>query len=837
MGINNNLRNALNRQKEALAELEKEVGNIENSDLTKENERLKTELAKLNYEYTKSEQNVKTLSLHNKGLKNALREQIYNEKSKIINQSKEKMDIYFDRYFQNEVNRLTRLENSIKSRINNMTQILQRSHVSISDDIYQKLNALSAEINFKVTTAQQQFSQNHGAYSQAEHDEFEKLKNEQITDEQMTAISNKNNVERFVGLNLLNIIGIFLIIIGVITAARYTYFWLPDTMKSAAMFLLGAVMLIAGEIMNRKKPNIFSLGITAGGTAVLYTALAASYFGLKILDMYPALALCVLITAAAFFLSTRYNSQTILAFALTGGYLPIFSLNSDKTMIYATMVYFVILNLLALIVSFKKKWSVSIFAGLFLNIAGTIYICTRFGDLYNIFDNIITILYILFAFLNYTLIPIVSTYKARSNFRKRDVILLAINTFFSSLILYMMFYTFEWQDFTGLLSIVFALIYLSLGWLIEHTFSGEKNTPALFYLTGLAFVVLIIPFQFGNAWLTLGWLAEGVALSAYGIINSHTPQDKNNFKRAGFVINALCLFSFLEFDIFIKIDGLFAYKYLAVTAGSLIILAAYTYKRMLSSLFQKFFKYAVIVNLWFYIIYICGKLKLLIKDIEHYNPAYLTVALTIALTFVLAYIAPRIKILSDMGVKIISINLYIAGILWLLVLNGNTSPVFNTAPSGTLIIGIIILTAISLLSVFAMHDLIKLIVMERKLGVEWYPLIVSAYFVIIFTQNLITQYNLPFSSMWISIIYVLTALAWIVFGFAKRYSLIRKFGLGLALLSVVKLFLIDLSALTSGYRIISYFTLGITLVAISFVYQYFNKRLNLEVKDEISENN
>jgi len=190
-----------------------------------------------------------------------------------------------------------------------------------------------------------------------------------------------------------------------------------------------------------------------------------------------------------------------------------------------------------------------------------------------------------------------------------------------------------------------------------------------------------------------------------------------------------------------------------------------------------------------------------------------------------------------MGVKIISINLYIAGILWLLVLNGNTSPVFNTAPSGTLIIGIIILTAISLLSVFAMHDLIKLIVMERKLGVEWYPLIVSAYFVIIFTQNLITQYNLPFSSMWISIIYVLTALAWIVFGFAKRYSLIRKFGLGLALLSVVKLFLIDLSALTSGYRIISYFTLGITLVAISFVYQYFNKRLNLEVKDEISENN
>jgi len=79
-----------------------------------------------------------------------------------------------------------------------------------------------------------------------------------------------------------------------------------------------------------------------------------------------------------------------------------------------------------------------------------------------------------------------------------------------------------------------------------------------------------------------------------------------------------------------------------------------------------------------------------------------------------------------------------------------------------------------------------------------------------------------------SIIYVLTALAWIVFGFIKRYKVIRLFGLGLALLSVVKLFIIDLGKLTQGYRIISYFALGISLAAISFIYQYFNKRLEMK---------
>jgi hypothetical protein len=190
-----------------------------------------------------------------------------------------------------------------------------------------------------------------------------------------------------------------------------------------------------------------------------------------------------------------------------------------------------------------------------------------------------------------------------------------------------------------------------------------------------------------------------------------------------------------------------------------------------------------------------------------------------------------------LGTKIISIILYAIGILWLFGLNNLGTPYHVEGSISAAILGTAALVLISLLSVFAMRDLIKLIVMGRKLGVEWYPLIVSAYFVIILTQNLITQYNLSFASAWISIIYVLTALAWILFGFAKRYSFIRKAGLGLALLAVIKLFIIDLAGLTQGYRIISYFALGITLVAISFVYQYFNKRLELkmEVADSVSE--
>jgi len=831
--MDGNLRSITVRQKELLAELEREVKHIENSDISKENERLKAELAKLNAEYIKAEQAAMVLSEQNAGLTNALYEQVHSEKVRIIDNTKEKLDIYFKNTFETEQNRLHILANSIKSRIDSMTAALRSNNADLDGETSRKLGELALQVNIQITEARTRYAQAHGAFSENERIEFEKLKNEQISEEQIIAATKKNNLERFVGLNLLNKIGILLIIIGVITAAHYTYVLLSDTLKGIMMFTLGAIMLAGGELLNRKKPNIFSLGITAGGAGVLYAALAISYFGLEIIGMYPALGICVIITAVTFILSTRYDSQTILIFALVGGYLPIFTIldGSSIAMIYGAMVYFIVLNLLALMVAFKRKWTVAAFAGMSLNIFGTAVICAIVSYIQaEPVSKFITIAYVFIAFLVYSLIPIVGSYKDKLRIKNPEVVLLAINTFFSSLIVYIMFYSFNWDEATGLLAAAFAAVYLLLGYFFERKFSGEKHMRALFYMTGLIFFALIIPFQFGRVWLTFGWLVQGVALTAYGIL-----MDAKVIKRVGYAINGLCLGAFIAVDLMENINFLFAWKYLAITAGSLIILGAYMVKKMMAGGWQRSYKNLAIINLWFYALYICYKLhELTVGDpvnngSGYYDITYLCMALAVLLTFLIAYFAPRIKILSDFGTKMISILLYTIGIVWLLIINGAGEPYYGEAQTSVVMLGTAALVFISLISVFAARDLMKLLVMGRKLGVEWYPLTVSAYFVIMLTQALISQYGFSFASAWISIIYVLTALAWIIFGFAKRYSFIRKAGLGLALLTVIKLFIIDLASLTQGYRIISYFTLGVTLVAISFVYQYFNKRLELKI--------
>jgi len=534
----------------------------------------------------------------------------------------------------------------------------------------------------------------------------------------------------------------------------------------------------------------------------------------------------------AFTLSVRYNSQIIASFALIGGYLPVISLLESSHLVYGAMIYLAALNLFALSISWGRKWRVTTFIGLSFNILGAAFIC-----LYNTAPELnyaAAIIYAAFAFSIYTAIPVVSTYHTKTKFRKSDIVLLAINTVFGSMIMYGVFVRFDMQNYAGLLAITLAVVYILLNMVIENKFSKEeKLIKTLFFLTSITFVILIIPMQFGRVWLSLGWLVQGVILAVYGIL-----RDEKRFRKAGLIICGLCLGAFLIFDLarYSWLD-LFVWKYTAITAGSLIILGVYMYKKMMSGKFASIYKYFVLVNFWFYSIYVIQELGLNLFNIYsgmyHYQINYLISAASITATFIIAYAVTRIKLLHEFGIKILSIVFYSFGIIWLLIINGIYSPFtfprhrVDAPDAGLTVIGVTILVVLSVLSILAMRDAMKIIITKRKKGIEWLPLVVSGYFIVLLSQNLVMQFNLSFSSAVISIIYVLAALAWIVYGFMRRFAFIRRFGLALAIFAVAKLFLVDLSGLTQGYRIISYFALGITLLAISFVYQYFSKKLEM----------
>jgi len=830
------IREILEKQKLAVAEISAQIAVIEQSDLIAENQALAQRYEKLHARYEAAEEARRTLSAENTGLKTALYEQYYNEKIQLVVKTRRELEIFFASKAAGEQNRLTALEKEIQQRINRTLADLQKNRVDAGSEIYTKLTELQIEVRDQIAAARAKLAERN-ALADEERAALERLKDEALDGDQVAALSKKNNLERLIGLNLLNIIGIVLIIIGVIAAGQFAYLRMGDFWRSMALFVLGLIFLAAGEMINRRKPNIFSLGITAGGVGILYAALAVSYFGLQTLDMYAALILCVAITAIAFFLSTRYNAQVLLAMALVGGYLPIFSIGPERALLFSMMGYFVLLNLLALSVSFRKKWTVASFVGLGLNLLGTIYLSMWVDYASPLLDRIFEITYIGFAILIYTAIPLISTYMAKARFQISDVVLLAINTVIGSCIMFVNLNGAGWGDYFGLASVLFAVFYLATGYAVARRFQDEKQMSALFYITGLTFCVLFIPFQLDSMWFTLGWLVLGTALCVYGII-----KERRGFQLSGFIVNGISLLWFVLVDISawrIGYNALFSWQYLAVTAAALLIMGALLYKKAIYGNLQKAFKYGTAVNLWLYALFLLSRLSNILHDAfpgASLDLDYLIIALACVATLILAIVFLRIQILLDRGMKIIAISLHGLGIAGIALLHLAAGPVLAPVawqPAGIIFLATVILIAVGAVGAFAVYDLTRRVVLDGVLGIQYLPLLVSAYIVVLLTINLIRTYDLAFSSFWISIVYVLTALLWTILGFVKRYVLLRRFGLGLALFSVAKLFLIDLTTQTQGFRILSYFILGAILVGISYVYQYFNKRLEtVEVSGE-----
>jgi uncharacterized membrane protein len=73
----------------------------------------------------------------------------------------------------------------------------------------------------------------------------------------------------------------------------------------------------------------------------------------------------------------------------------------------------------------------------------------------------------------------------------------------------------------------------------------------------------------------------------------------------------------------------------------------------------------------------------------------------------------------------------------------------------------------------------------------------------------------------ISLVWLAYAIALMALGLMRRLREVRLVALGLAGVAILKIFLYDLSSLTTPYRIGSFIGLGVVLMLVSYLYQRF----------------
>jgi len=457
--------------------------------------------------------------------------------------------------------------------------------------------------------------------------------------------------ENWMGVNLLNRLGALLIVIAAIATTAFEE--IPSPIRSVILFASATSVIILGEMMNRKKPTTASMGVTASGVALMYVAIAASYFVLETLGMYPSLIACVLATALGIYLAIRYDEQVVVCFALVGGYLPILALDPfNDALTVGLVIYFVILSVYTLSLALSKKWVISNFIGLFLTIAGTLYLGSQAAPL-------IALLYACFAFLAYTALPLLSAYKTAYKmahktakiFTELDVIFILINAFVSSIIVFLIATRLNEPYIHAYLSFTFAIIYFALAQFIKHVFQ-HQNMETIFVLKSIAFIILFVPFTFDQHWFVVAWLLEAVVLTSYGILR------KLRFAEyTGLGILGIAILAFLTNSVTLGTQFTFDYTFFSV--GLLVILGLYINEKRHQSGYEQVFKWCSLINFWIFLVYI---LLRYINDL--FGNGY-TVALIVIVTLVLTWIYVKLKALTDNGMNIIANLMHFASVVML----------------------------------------------------------------------------------------------------------------------------------------------------------------------------
>ena len=747
--------------------------------------------------------------------------------------------------------------------------------------------------------------------------------------------------ENWVGINLLNRIGALLIIIGAIATAAFEGF--HPVLRTSILFAFATAVLVLGEVVNRKKPTTFSIGVSATGMALIYVAIAASYFGLQTLNMYAALIACVLATALGVFLATRYKAQVIGIFALVGGYLPIFALNPENYPVLIGLVtYFVLLSLFSLILALTRKWSVMNFIGLGLTVISVVYL-----GLIMQADALTSVIYACFAFLIYSALPLISVYRTKEKFGDIDFWLIVTNTFISSIVIFLIAGRLNIQNLHAFLCLGFAAVYAGAAVLLKYKFD-HKNMQTIFTLISIAFCVLFVPFFFNYRWFSVMWLMQGVTLASYGVLRKH-----KIFEFSGLSILGFSAIALLHNSSHLVTLSQFTFDYTFFTAGALAVFGCYLAKGRHGVGYEQAFKIIAFTNLWLYamhlwfyftpldfllnplgggklngsfhnsftnsggalitfaLAFLYAKVKLwtgngtkVLANVLHFagiiTLAYVSMwhlfyghrainyisntvlismlfasiigfaliihyhltenrnrwtvlykninilglwlvligiigsftrdfvgfhMILILITFAIAFTMTRIPAISDNGAKILALKMYVVGFFWLWIFN--SLPYIwlwesNSSPYGNVPLLIIVNAFMQVAALFVLNDALNLCNVKARSNPIKIP-ILSAYFLLAVTQTMMVQADVAFYSAVISIKYAVAAFAWIIVGFKLKNKPVRKAGLVLSMASVAKLLVIDTWGLSTEMRIVSYISLGLILMLISFVYQKLSK--------------
>jgi len=348
-------------------------------------------------------------------------------------------------------------------------------------------------------------------------DNFEKKISTSIPEEKIPVVKpivkkKKTDFEKFIGENLMNKIGILILVIAIGLGIKYAIGegWINPVGRIAIGLLTGGILIgIAHKL--RKNYTAFSSVLAGGGIAVFYSSIA---FGFQLYELFTqtqAFLIMVVITGSAIALSLVYDKKELAVLAILGGFASPILVSTGAGNYKILFTYIMILDIGMLVLAYYKNWKL-------VNIVSFISTVLLFGIwMIGTYEEKGTLPYVgalIFAtlfYLTFFLMNIINNLKKNEKFTAFDFIILIINSFLYYAV-GMYFIGEIAEGYQGIFTVSIAILNFAFAFPLYKKAQIDRNLIFLLIGLVLTFVSLAAPVQLDGNYITMFWAIESVLL-------------------------------------------------------------------------------------------------------------------------------------------------------------------------------------------------------------------------------------------------------------------------------------------------------------------------------------
>ncbi|HLK30668.1 MAG TPA: DUF2339 domain-containing protein [Puia sp.] len=664
------------------------------------------------------------------------------------------------------------------------------------------------------------------------------------------------DIEKFIGENLINKIGIAILVLGIAFFVKYAIDqeWINKVGRVCIGLLCGGILIGLAHRL-RKNYHSFSSVLVGGGLAVFYFTIAFAYHQYHLIEQTPAFVIMIVITVFAVILSVLYDRIELGIIATIGGFITPFLVSNGEGNYIALFTYLAILNAGLIVLAYYKRWRVLNFlAFFFTQIIYIGWIVDKIDDSNFPYRN--TFIFGAVFYLMFVLMNVIHHVVRNSKLKAFDfIILLSVNLFFYASGLYLLQ---SWNGglYKGLFTASLGVINLALAYLFFKKSKADKNFIYLLIAITLTFISLTAPIQLKGHHITLFWAAEIVAL-----LWLYQKSFIKLFKYAFLLVTALMLVSLIWDwgEIYGNSNSIFPIVFnkgfvTGIFSATSMLVCYFLLRKEADSYFLKGYTNKIIRRSYLttaLILFLAvGALEVYVqfnKRIANSGFEFVYLQLYVAaFALILFFALQKIKykvehivllLLPFLTFVLYVFNLYNTYTTEIYLLNANSNKGYFVANWISVIL--ILLLAFETIQYIRKNKE----VLARVLPVYSWMICTAIITLISFeimhlflwinytNADSVPKIETMYSKAGLSIVWGISSFIIMWLGMSNRYKPLRIIALVVFGITLVKLFVYDIRNIAPAGKIVAFILLGVLLLIVSFMYQRLKKIIIDDVRN------